>query len=420
MPAVLLVRWYNKDKHIFAEKPRFLRIRNNRGFSQSNYFLQPSILCLEEGRSIIKKTLTIVVVCDVLGQENNGTTIAAMHLIRALRNKGHHVRVVCSDIFRVGEQDYYIVPQLNLGPINKYVKKNGVVPATPAKRILDAAMDGADLVHIMMPLALGSAAAAMAKRKRIPITAGFHCQAENVTSHIVMKDFLPANRIAYRIFYRNLYRHCVCIHYPSQFICDTFEAIVGPTPHRIISNGVDPIFTPDVSEKPPEFQDKFVILFTGRYSPEKCHRVLIDATALSAYKDRIQLIFAGSGPLEDALKRRAKRRGISVPVMNFFSRKDQIEAIACLEAIACGKVPLIADSPRSATRYFALSNRNLFHYNDPADLARKMDWWLEHPKERASCASSYLGYAVHFDFQSCMDQMEQMMIEAAEVQNEQT
>jgi hypothetical protein len=49
-----------------------------------------------------------------------------------------------------------------------------------------------------------------------------------------------------------------------------------------------------------------------------------------------------------------------------------------------------------------------------------MDWWLEHPKERASCASSYLGYAVHFDFQSCMDQMKQMMIEAAEVQNEQT
>ena len=39
--------------------------------------------------SRIKKTLTIVVVCDVLGQENNGTTIAAMHLIRALRQKGH-------------------------------------------------------------------------------------------------------------------------------------------------------------------------------------------------------------------------------------------------------------------------------------------------------------------------------------------
>lgn len=73
-------------------------------------------LSTKQSKSVVpgrKKVLTIVIVCDVLGQENNGTTIAAMHLIRALRNKGHHVRVVCSDIFRVGEQDYYIVPQLS-------------------------------------------------------------------------------------------------------------------------------------------------------------------------------------------------------------------------------------------------------------------------------------------------------------------
>ena len=47
----------------------------------------------------------------------------------------------------------------------------------------------------------------------------------------------------------------------------------------------------------------------------------------------------------------------------------EIEAIACLEAISCGLVPVIADSPRSATRFFALGERNLFHFNDPADLA---------------------------------------------------
>ena len=150
---------------------------------------------------------------------------------------------------------------------------------------------------------------------------------------------------------------------------------------------------------------------------------------------RASLIFAGSGPLEDSLRRRAKRKGISAPIMNFFSRTDlveilryadlyvhpaevEIEAIACLEAIACGKVPLIADSPRSATRYFAISNRNLFHYNNPADIARKMDWWLEQPEERDSCASSSLGCASRFDFQTCMDRMEEMMLEASEVQNE--
>ena len=92
----------------------------------------------------------------------------------------------------------------------------------------------------------------------------------------------------------------------------------------------------------------------------------------------------------------------------------EIEAISCLEAIACGKVPLIADSPRSATRYFALTEKNLFHYNDPANLAEKMDWWLEHPQERQQCSKDYLGYARQFDFDVCMRAMEQLLLEAAE------
>lgn len=44
-----------------------------------------------------RKILIVAIICDVLGQENNGTTIAAMNLIRALRQKGHQVRVVCPD-----------------------------------------------------------------------------------------------------------------------------------------------------------------------------------------------------------------------------------------------------------------------------------------------------------------------------------
>jgi glycosyltransferase involved in cell wall biosynthesis len=92
----------------------------------------------------------------------------------------------------------------------------------------------------------------------------------------------------------------------------------------------------------------------------------------------------------------------------------EIEAISCLEAIACGKVPLISDSPRSATRYFALSENNLFRCNDAQDLAQKLDWWLEHPEERAACAQSYLGYAKQFDFDLCMDQMEQMLLSTLE------
>lgn len=379
--------------------------------------------------------MVITVVCDVLGKENNGTTIAAMNLIRALKERGHAVRVVCSDPNRAGMKDYYVVPRMDFGPLNGYIAKNGVALSRPDTNILAASLNGADHVHIMLPFALGKAAVQIARERDLPVTAGFHCQAENLTGHLFMKNFTPANHIAYRVFYHDLYRFCDLVHYPSQFICDTFEAVVGPTPHRIISNGVNRCFHPKKVEKPDDLQNKFVVLFTGRYGPEKRHDVLIDAVALSRHKDEIQLIFAGSGPKKEALQKRAERRGINMPIMNFYDRASlidvinysdlyvhpadiEIEAIACLEAIACGKVPLIADSPRSATRFFALTDRNLFRYNQPQSLADGLDWWIEHPIERKACREKYLGYAAQFEYDHCMDMMEKMIIEAGEKHRE--
>ncbi len=310
-----------------------------------------------------------------------------------------------------------------------YMDESGVAPAKVDPDVLLHAIADADVVHVMLPFSLGKAAGLYCAEHGIPLTAGFHCQAENLTSHFFMKDFAPANRETYRILYDRLYCRCDCIHFPTQFICDTFESVVGPVPHRVISNGVAKAFTPGPSRVPKE-EGTFTVLFTGRYSPEKSHDVLIDAVAQSAYKDRIRLVLAGAGPREGEIRRRAEKCGIHEPVMKFFGREElidvirfadlyvhpaeiEIEAISCLEAIACGKVPLIADSPKSATRYFALTEDNLFRMNDPADLARKLDHWLSHPDERAACAEKYLGYAKQFAFDACMDAMEQMLIGTA-------
>ncbi len=375
--------------------------------------------------------MIIAIICDVLGEANNGTTIAALNLIRSLREKGHTVRVVCADPERAGMPDHYIVPRYNFGPFHGYVERNGVAPARVDRAVLEAAISDADIIHVMLPFALGKAAARYAAAHGIPLTAGFHCQAENVTNHLRLMNFRAASRLTYRIFHRRLYRYCDCIHYPTQFICDTYEAVVGPTPHRIISNGVSAEFVPGPAVKPEEYQNKFLVLFTGRYSIEKSHWVLIDAVSKSRHRDDIQLVFAGTGPLEKVLRKYAARKKIPMPVMRFYSREEligviraadlyvhpaeiEIEAIACLEAIACGKVPLIADSPRSATRYFALSEKNLFRHNDPKDLAEKLDWWLEHPEEVARCAREYQGYAGQFSFRSCMDRMEQMLLDTFE------
>ena len=371
--------------------------------------------------------MTVCVVCDVLGRANNGTTIAALNLIGSLRKKGHTVRVVCPDAERAGEPDTWILPTIPLGPFRSYVKKNGVVIARPSKRVLEAALDGADHVHVMTPLPAGCAAIRLAKRMGLSATAGFHCQAENITSHLFLKNCGPANRLAYRMLYRGCYRYADAIHYPTQFIRDVFEQCVGPTNGRVISNGVNRQFHPAPAERPEEWNGRDVILFIGRYSREKTHHVLIDAAKRSAHADRIQLVFAGDGPLKEKLRKQSE--GLAhPPVFRFFSREElvrvincadlyvhpaeiEIEAIACLEAISCGLVPVISDSPRSATRAFAPDERNLFPCNDSASLAKRIDYWLDHPAEKEACRQACLKAAGNYDFETCMDRMEQMIRE---------
>ena len=370
--------------------------------------------------------MTICVVCDVLGEENNGTTIAAMNLIRSLRKKGHTVRVLCPDEDKRGLPDYYIVKTLNVGPFKNYVKKNGVTIAKGDKEVIKKAFDGVDHVHLMTPLPLGFSALHVARDMNLSTTAGFHCQAENISSHLGLKNNYLLNKEIYRLFYRHFYRYVDGVHYPTEFIREVFERYGGKTNAFVISNGVSSDFHPIDLLRPAEFEGKQVILFTGRYSKEKSHRVLIDAVKKSRYADTIQLVFAGDGPLKETLIKRS--RGLKNPPMfRFFSRQDmvrminvadlyvhpaeiEIEAISCLEAISCGLVPVISNSPRSATRYFALDEKNLFACNNSADLARKIDYWLDHPDEKAARSKEYVGYTRQFDYDICMDRMEEMII----------
>ena len=374
--------------------------------------------------------MNITVVCDVLGEANNGTTIAALNLIRAMKERGHNVRVVCSDQNRKEQDGFYIVPTHDFGPlINRYLRKNGVSIARPDAKIINEAIEGADVVHFMTPFSLSRKAIKLAKKKNIPLTAGFHCQAENFTSHLFLKDSKIVNRLFYHTIWGIAYHNCTRIHYPTQFIRDTFEhTIRRDTPGVVISNGVNSAFHPVDVEPDPKYDGKIVIQFTGRLSKEKTHKFLIDAVDRSKYRDQIQLVFAGIGPLRDKLEKRGKKLP-NPPEFHFFSREDlvnqlnraylyvhpaeiEIEAIACLEAIACGLVPVIANSPRSATRYFALDERNLFHNKDAKDLAKRIDYWIEQPEEKKALAERYKGFVEQHEFEHCMDRMAEMLSDA--------
>jgi glycosyltransferase involved in cell wall biosynthesis/1-acyl-sn-glycerol-3-phosphate acyltransferase len=373
--------------------------------------------------------MNVLVVCDVLGEENNGTTIAAMNLIRYLKSQGENVRVLCCDKDKIGLKDYFVVPTRSFGfIIDAIIKKNQVTLANPKTKIIKEALKDIDIVHCMIPFALGKKTLKIARKMGIPVTVGFHCQAENFSAHIFnfmrVKSF---NNYVYKDQYKHFYKHANAIHYPTQFIKNVFESTVKrKTNGYVISNGVNEMYQRQDVVRTGEFSKKYNILFIGRISKEKSHPILLKAVSLSKYKDDIQLIFAGKGPREKGVRKLEKKYKLNPVIMDFYSRKDliqiinssdlyvhpseiEIEAISCLEAIKCGLVPVISDSKKSATNAFALDERNLFKWNSPSDLAKKIDYWIEHPEEKEECSKRYLNYANNFSQTECMRQMHNML-----------
>ncbi len=364
--------------------------------------------------------MTITVVCDVLGEENNGTTIAAMNLIRYMKSQGDTVRILCADQKRMHEQDVFVVPNLDFGRLaDAYIKKVGVTLAKPDKEIIRKAITGADAVHIMMPLMLGIESAKMAVKMNIPVTAGFHMQAQNFTSYIKLNRFRKANKRVYKYIYRHVYKYAVGIHYPTEFIRKEFERnIKKSTPGFVVSNGVNSYFKRTETQKPDAFQDKIVILTTGRYAREKSQDTLIKAIKYSRHKDKIQLILAGQGIKEMYYKILSKKLPIE-PVFKLCSREEmlhvinysdlyvhtaeiELEGISCLEAICCGKLTIVSDSRLSATKEFAVDDKCIFKSRSPRSLAKAIDYWIEHPKEKTECEKKYLDSSAVFEQEECM------------------
>ena len=379
--------------------------------------------------------MIITVVCDVYGKENNGTVIAAKNLINSLKEKGHTVRVLCADKASAGQEGFYICPTYNFGKlINNYVKKVGVELAKPVKDIIIKALDSVDCVHIMVPLALGLATMKVAREKNLPVTAGFHMQAQNLTWYFKLNNFKVANRLVYKYIYKHLYRYVDAIHYPTQFIRDKFESnIKHETPGYVISNGVHEYVKRRVTPRPAEWGDKYVILSTGRYAREKCQDTLIKAIKYSKYKDDLLVVLGGTGPKEKYYRKLASKVPGHV-IFNFFSRTEiidvlnacdmyvhpaqfELEGISCTEAITCGKLTIVSDSDESATKGFAVNKNCIFKCRNPKDLARVIDYWIEHKEEAKVVADEYLNSAKSFNQAECMDKMEQMILDAIKKHN---
>lgn len=371
--------------------------------------------------------MKIVLVIDQFDNGNNGTTVTARRYAEQLRQMGHTVTILAGG----DPAPHKIAAPVHRIPFfQKLIESQGFCFARPDEEAYYQAFRDADVVHFYLPFRFCRRGEELARQMHIPTVAAFHMQPENVTYTIHMGKNKLVNRFLYKWCYRRFYNRFRFIHCPSQFIADQLKANGYDADLRVISNGVDPVFRPVSVPRPAAFSGKFVVLMIGRLSGEKRQDLIIEAAKRSRYRDRIQLVFAGKGPKEKAYRRQSADLKHE-PIFGFYTQEEllnlinscdlyvhasdaEIEGISCMEALACGLVPVIADSPLSATPQFALDDRSLFPAGDAQALADRIDYWIEHPEEKAVMSAQYAAQGDTLRVAACVAKAEEMYRAAIE------
>lgn len=369
--------------------------------------------------------MIITLIMDQYGSTNNGTTVTAMRFAEVLKQHGHTVRVVASipEDVTIDDPNFFGVERYHIPIFDNLIRSQGMVIAQPDDAVLRKAIEGADVVHMLLPFPIQRHARLIAKDLGVATTAAFHLQPENITYTIYLGKNKAVNNMLYRFFRESFYRYFHHVHCPSIMIRDQLIKHKYKNKLHVISNGVSPNFVPIEAEKPDELKDKFCILMIGRLSREKRQDILIEAIGKSKYNEKIQLILAGKGPWKGHLESLSKQYLNNPIKFEFLPQEEllkvinysdlyvhasdaEIEAISCMEAFTCGLVPIISDSELTATKQFAQDPHCLFKKGDADSLREQIDYFIEHPEEKQRLSKIYIEYAKQYALDYCVSTME--------------
>lgn len=371
--------------------------------------------------------MKILIVIDQYDNLSNGTTISAKRFVDGLRKDGNEVQILSTG---KDEEDKFSLKTYKFPKIiDKYFKANEMVFARPDEEVMRNVFKDQDVIHFYMPFRLAKKGVKIAEEMHIPYTTAFHVQPENITYAVGLGTNHIVNDKIYTYFrsYYNKFRH---IHCPSNFIASRLKEHGYTAKLHVISNGVGEEFKYDRKEKPEGLKDKIVITMVGRYSPEKRQDVLIDAIKKSKYESKIQLVLAGKGQCYEEYKNKTQEL-TNKAILKFYPKNElvnllsytdiyvhsadaEIEAISCLEAIACGNVPIVSNSNESATVQFAMDEDSLFEHGNSDDLARKIDYFLDNSKILEEKRKAYSEFANKFRIENSVKLMEEMFREEIE------
>ncbi len=333
---------------------------------------------------------------------NNGQAVFTIHLAETLAQFGHQVTmIVPATTLKTKKYTHKGVEVLEIAAIhlpmihdNTYIS---LAPHATIKRYFEQMQP--DVVHLQDHYPLCRSVAKVANQLQVPIMGTNHFLPENVFPYLpIPKSWHPrAKRMLWQNV-RSLYDHLDFITAPTETAANIVRAQGFSVPIEAASCGVDlkhfypmpDINRAEMRQRYGLSSDKIITLFVGRVDAEKRLDVIIRALHKLQRSD-LQFGIAGKGEHAPKLKALAERLGISAQVifLGFVPDEDlptllnsidifampseaELQSIATLEAMACGKPLLAADARALPELVESGKNGELFEASNVNDAAKKL------------------------------------------------
>ena len=361
--------------------------------------------------------MKVLIVCNNAYMTGNGVCTAVLSLIDRLKCRGIDVRLMaCENPDPKGPQPEYRLKHFKFPFFEPIIYSNGFRYATYDRKVAKEALQWADVVHFCEGFPLEGKTARLAQKMGVPCVGTYHLLSENVMANLGMRKARILNYFLTLWWRKAVYDRCRYVHCPTETVKNYLIENGFKSRMKVISNGIKTPEMAGISNEPQKTPINIICI--GRLSNEKSQDTLLNAMRHSRHADRIQLHFAGKGPKQKKYQKIADRLmndGILKhrPTFGFYRKYElkelmhraylyihcawvEVEGLSCAEAIAEGVVPIIAEGRLTATSQFALDQRSLFPESDSKALAQKIDWWIEHPEERARMSVEYANSAVRY------------------------
>lgn len=361
--------------------------------------------------------LRIAFYTDTYAPAHDGVVTSILDIRRELERRGHEVFIFTSGSAATrnatrGDDHVFVSNSVSLKSYPQY--NLAILPLSAAGRLMKVKPD---IVHAQTPFIMGSWGVAIAKISGLPVVSTFHTMFMDRT---VIEEY--ATKIAAKHISRYAWRYAGLFYNQCNVTIAPSKAVKRILDRRgvrnvyVCPNGVNTArfnLSVDGSRLRKGLQrapGERLVLYVGRNSKEKHLEVLLKAMA-HMKGERIRAVVCGTGPAHDYYVRQAAAHGVSdivtftgfVPdamLPKYYAACDvfcipstfETQGLVCLEAMACGKPVVAADSLALHDLISSGRNGEKFRPGDSKDCARKIKKAINNIwsyKETAQTAEMY-------------------------------